>query len=61
MEQEFQNSIMGGAPTSSAAGLAEKRDLDEAQSDKNMQRILNDIEDYNRLQADVEREERDHQ
>ena len=25
-----------------------------------MQRILNDIEDYNRLQADVEREERDH-
>jgi len=26
-----------------------------------MQRVLKDIEDYNRMQAEAEREERDHQ
>jgi hypothetical protein len=40
--------------------MARRIEQEEADGDEKVEQVLRDIEAYNRLQADVEREERDH-
>ena len=60
LEQEFAKQVGTGILPSQTSEMARRIEQEEADGDEKVEQVLRDIEAYNRLQADVEREERDH-